>query len=59
MEVPEEWQESTLGRQLVGLYYRLSRERSELLKGMNIRDIMDREHEKDDAREDVLKEYDA
>lgn len=59
MDVPEGWQESSLGRQLAGLYFRLGRERSELLKSMNIREIMDREHEKDDAREEVLKEYDA
>lgn len=59
MQVPEEWQESSLGRQLAGLYFRLGRERSELLKSMNIRDIMAREQERDDAREDVLKEYDV
>ncbi|OIO69838.1 MAG: hypothetical protein AUJ57_08805 [Zetaproteobacteria bacterium CG1_02_53_45] len=59
MEVPEDWQETTVGRQLAGIYYRLARERSGLLKSMNIRDIMEREQEKDDAREDVLKEYDA
>ncbi|WP_241697031.1 YihY family inner membrane protein [Mariprofundus sp. KV] len=54
MEVPEEWQESSLGRQLAGLYFRLGRERSDLLKSLNIRDIMEREKEREDAREDVL-----
>jgi len=49
MEVPDIWQETSLGRQLTGLYFRLGRERSSLLKSMNIRDIMDREHENDDA----------
>jgi len=59
MEVPEEWQETSLGRQLAGIYFRLSRERSGLLKSMNIRGFMEREHEKDDARDEVLKEYDT
>jgi len=59
MEVPADWQETSLGRQLAGRYFRLGRERSSLLKSMNIRDIMDREQENDDAREEVLKEYDA
>ncbi|GAV19438.1 membrane protein [Mariprofundus micogutta] len=54
MEVPDEWQESSVGRQLAGLYFRLGRERSGILKSMNIHDIMEREHEKDDAREEVL-----
>ena len=58
MEVPEDWQETSLGRQLAGLYFRLGRERSGLLKSMNVREIMDKEQEKDDAREEVLKEYD-
>jgi len=59
MEVPENWQETSLGLQLTGLYFRLGRERSGLLKSMNIRDMMDREQEKDDAREELLKGYDA
>jgi len=59
MQVPENWQETSLGRQLTGLYFRLGRERSGLLKSMNIRGIMDREDENSDARAEVLKEYDA
>ncbi len=59
MQVPERWQETSLGRQLAGIYFRLERERSSLLKNMNIRDIMEREHENDNARDEVLKEYDA
>jgi len=59
MEVPEGWQESSLGRQLAGLYFRLGRERSGLLKSMNIREIMEKEQERDDARDEVLKEYDT
>ena len=59
MEVPEEWQETSIGRQLAGLYFRLGRERSGLLKSMNIREIMEKEQEKDDAMEEVLKEYDT
>ncbi len=45
MEVPQDWQETPVGRQLTGIYFRLGRERSGLLKSMNIRDIMEREHE--------------
>ncbi|ATX80111.1 tRNA-processing RNAse BN [Mariprofundus aestuarium] len=59
MEVPEEWQGTSIGRQLAGLYFRLGRERSGLLKSMNIREIMEKEQERDDAREEVLKEYDT
>ena len=57
MEVPQQWQETSLGRQLAGIYFRMSRERSGLLKSINIREFMEREHEKDDARDEVLKEY--
>ncbi len=59
MEVPQDWQETPLGRQLAGIYFRLSRERSSLLKSMSMRDIMEREHENDNARDAILKEYNA
>jgi len=59
MEVPQDWQETPLGRQLAGIYFRLSRERSSLLKSMSMRDIMEREHENDNARDVILKEYNA
>ena len=49
MEVPDIWQETSFGRQLAGIYFRLGRERSGLLKSVNMRDMMDREHESDDA----------
>ena len=49
MEVPDIWQETSFGRQLAGIYFRLGRERSGLLKSINMRDMMDREHESDDA----------
>ncbi len=59
MEVPEQWRETSLGRQLAGLYFRLARERSGLLEKLSMRDIIEREQENDDARAAVLKEYDA
>ncbi len=59
MEVPDIWQETSFGRQLAGIYFRLGRERSGLLESMSIRDMMDREHESDNARDEVLKEYDT
>jgi len=54
MEVPENWQETSVGRQLAGLYFRLGRERSSLLKSMNIRDIMEREHENENKNASVV-----
>jgi len=59
MDVPETWQDSGLGRQLTGIYFRLDRERSELLGSMNIREFMQRQAEENDARDDVLKGYDS
>lgn len=56
MEVPEAWQESMLGRQLAGLYFRLGRERAELLAEMSIHDFMQRENEQAEAREQLLRE---
>jgi len=53
MEVPKNWQETPLGRQLTGLYFRLDRERSSLLKSMSIRDIMDREHENPERKSEA------
>lgn len=56
MTVPEEWQESTLGRQLKGIYFRMDREQSDLLKSITIKDIMDRDQERAIATETVLNE---
>ena len=59
MDVPEEWTDSALGRQLTGIYFRLERERCELLSHMNLREFMQRQHEKEDALDEVLKGYDS
>ncbi len=56
MTVPEEWQESILGRQLQGLYFRMEREQSDFLKGITVKDIIERGQERDQAREAVLNE---
>jgi len=55
MEVPETWQDTSLGRQLTGIYFRLERERSGLLSSMNMREFMQRQDEPDNARDDVSK----
>ena len=59
MDVPESWRESPLGRQLTGIYFRLERERAELLSHMNLREFIKRQHEKEDALDEVLKGYDT
>jgi len=59
MDVPETWQDSSLGRQLSGIYFRLERERSDLLNRVSIREFMKRQEEKDEARDEVLKGYDT
>ncbi|MBL4774781.1 MAG: YihY family inner membrane protein [Mariprofundus sp.] len=57
MTVPERWQNTALGQQLSGIYFRIERERSELLSGISIREFMQRQNEKDHARDNVLKGY--
>ena len=59
MDVPDAWQDSPLGRQLSGIYFRLERERTDLLRQMNIREFMRRQEEKEDALDEVLKGYDS
>ena len=59
MDVPESWQDSSLGRQLAGIYFRIERERGEVLSRMNMREFMQRQEEKDDALDEVLKGYDS
>jgi len=59
MDVPDAWVDSPLGRQLTGIYFRLERERSELLSHMNLREFMQRQYEKEDALDEVLKGYDS
>ncbi len=55
MAVPQAWQESQLGRQLTGIYFRLERERSGLLDSMSMREFMQRQDEPDGARDKPLK----
>jgi len=43
LDVPLEWQETPLGRQLRALYYRMDREQGELLSTLNMRNLMDKE----------------
>ncbi|MBN4073576.1 YihY/virulence factor BrkB family protein [Mariprofundus ferrooxydans] len=50
MSVPEAWQDSDLGRQLIGIYYRLDRERSGLLDSISMREFMQRQAECNDAQ---------
>ncbi len=59
MDVPDSWQESSLGRQLAGIYFRIERERTDVLSRMNMREFMQRQEEKDDALDEVLKGYDS
>jgi len=50
MQVPEEWIESTIGRQLLGLYFRMQREHGDILEQSSLKQLMARsEEEGDDA----------
>jgi len=49
MDVPQAWQDTALGRQLTGIYFRLDRERSGLLDSMTMREFMQRQ---DDQTQD-------
>jgi len=57
--VPDDWQETPLGRQLHGLYFRMGREQSQLLKTISVRDQIAKESEETDARMHILTEYDT
>ncbi|MDX8396216.1 MAG: YihY family inner membrane protein [Mariprofundaceae bacterium] len=43
LEVPENWQQTVLGRTLSGLYFRLQREQHDVLENIKLRDLMDKE----------------
>jgi len=45
MQVPEEWKESVLGRQLLGLYFRMQREHADILQQSTLRQLMARSEE--------------
>jgi len=51
MDVPQAWQDTALGRQLTGIYFRLDRERSGLLDSMTMREFMQRQ---DDQTQDQV-----
>ncbi len=59
MIVPEDWQETSLGRQLHGLYFRMGREQTQLLKAINMRDLVEKESEETEARMQILTECDT
>jgi membrane protein len=59
MVVPEDWQETSLGRQLHGLYFRMGREHAQLLKTISMRELVEKENEETDARMQILTEYDT
>jgi membrane protein len=59
MVVPEDWQETSLGRRMHGLYFRLGREHAQLLKTISMRELVEKENEETDARIQILTEYDA
>lgn len=54
MEVPEEWQQSPIGRTLSGIYFRMGREQDELLESMNMRDLMEKEQKEIEDQEEVI-----
>ncbi|MDX8403049.1 MAG: hypothetical protein R8K54_01400, partial [Mariprofundaceae bacterium] len=54
MEVPEEWQQSPIGRTLSGIYFRMGREQDELLESLNIRDLMEKELKEIEDEEEVI-----
>ncbi len=54
MEVPEEWQHSSIGRTLSGIYFRMGREQGELLESLNLRDLMEKEQKEIEDEEEVI-----
>ena len=48
MQVPAEWVESTLGRQLLGLYFRMQREHADILQQVTLRQVMTQSKEEED-----------
>ncbi len=58
MKVPHHWQETSLGRQLLGLYYRMEREQGKVLSTISVREMLEKENEEISARDELLKDYD-
>ena len=54
MEVPEVWQQSSVGRTLSGIYFRIGRKQQDLLKSINIRNLMEKEKKEIHDEEEVI-----
>jgi len=54
MEVPEVWQQSSVGRTLSGIYFRIGRNQQDLLKSINIRSLMEKEQKEIHDEEEVI-----
>jgi hypothetical protein len=54
MEVPEEWQQTPIGRTLSGIYFRMNREQNDILDSMTVRDLLEREKKEIEDGEEVI-----
>ena len=54
MDVPEAWQQSAIGRTLSGIYFRIGRKQQDLLKSINIRNLMEKEQKEIHDEEEVI-----
>lgn len=50
MRVPEDWQNSPLGRRLQGIYYRMDREHAKLMQDMTLKDLINGDGEDSEAQ---------
>ncbi|MFC1567840.1 YihY family inner membrane protein [Pseudomonadota bacterium] len=54
MEVPEEWQQTPIGRTLSGIYFRMNREQDDILESITIRDLLERGQKEIEDGEEVI-----
>ncbi len=54
MDVPEEWRQSSIGRTLSGIYFRMNREQDDLLESLTLRDLMEKEKKEIEDEEEVI-----
>jgi len=54
MEVPEEWQQTSIGRTLSGIYFRMNREQDDILEALTVRDLLEREQKEIEDEEEVI-----
>jgi membrane protein len=54
VEVPEEWQQTPIGRTLSGIYFRMNREQDGILESITIRDLLEREQKEIADGEEVI-----